>query len=257
MSAAIGVIGFIFTRWVAPRLPLENVILKTFAQAAPSLSWFILFLFIVFAGLSWVLSRKKRSLLETQESVASLQALPWQHFEWMVGEAYRRQGYAVDDSLDAGPDGGIDLVLRKDGQTTLVQCKRWRTQSVGAPIVRELFGLLNHHGAARAIVVTCGHFTREAAAFADGKPIDLIDGPALLQLVKDVQAVKPSALETPPTPINSDFSPTRAARGQTERPCCPTCGAAMVLRTAKRGANLGLSFWGCSTYPKCRGVREA
>lgn len=33
---------------------------------------------------------------------------------------------------------------------------------------------------------------------------------------------------------------------------CPRCGATMVLRTAKRGANVGNQFWGCSSYPRCR-----
>ena len=33
---------------------------------------------------------------------------------------------------------------------------------------------------------------------------------------------------------------------------CPKCGAQMVKRTAKKGPNLGNSFWGCSRYPKCR-----
>jgi hypothetical protein len=33
---------------------------------------------------------------------------------------------------------------------------------------------------------------------------------------------------------------------------CPSCGSAMVLRTAKRGQNAGERFWGCSSYPGCR-----
>lgn len=33
---------------------------------------------------------------------------------------------------------------------------------------------------------------------------------------------------------------------------CPKCGAEMVLRTAKRGANAGNQFWGCSNFPSCR-----
>jgi len=36
---------------------------------------------------------------------------------------------------------------------------------------------------------------------------------------------------------------------------CPKCGAELVLRTARRGANPGSQFWGCSRYPKCRHVR--
>lgn len=33
---------------------------------------------------------------------------------------------------------------------------------------------------------------------------------------------------------------------------CPRCGSAMVLRTAKQGANTGRQFWGCSAFPRCR-----
>lgn len=37
---------------------------------------------------------------------------------------------------------------------------------------------------------------------------------------------------------------------------CPRCGSGMVFRTAKKGDNAGKQFWGCSTFPKCRGVIE-
>jgi len=33
---------------------------------------------------------------------------------------------------------------------------------------------------------------------------------------------------------------------------CAKCGSPMVLRSAKKGANTGSKFWGCSTFPKCR-----
>lgn len=37
---------------------------------------------------------------------------------------------------------------------------------------------------------------------------------------------------------------------------CPRCGTAMVMRTAKKGNNVGKQFWGCSAFPKCRGIIE-
>ena len=37
-------------------------------------------------------------------------------------------------------------------------------------------------------------------------------------------------------------------------PRCPKCGSEMILRTAKSGANQGEKFWGCSNFPKCRGI---
>ena len=33
---------------------------------------------------------------------------------------------------------------------------------------------------------------------------------------------------------------------------CPRCGAKLILRTAKKGKNIGNQFWGCSSFPKCR-----
>ena len=35
---------------------------------------------------------------------------------------------------------------------------------------------------------------------------------------------------------------------------CPVCSSSMVLRTARRGRNTGGQFWGCSKYPKCKGL---
>ncbi len=40
-----------------------------------------------------------------------------------------------------------------------------------------------------------------------------------------------------------------------QTPACPTCGAAMKVRTAQRGQNAGSQFWGCSRYPDCKGTR--
>ncbi len=37
---------------------------------------------------------------------------------------------------------------------------------------------------------------------------------------------------------------------------CPRCGSEMVLRTTKRGANVGKRFWGCSTFPACRARQD-
>ena len=162
----------------------------------------------------------------------------------MVGEAYRRLGSTVEESLGGGADGGVDLVLRNGGATTLVQCKQWKVFSVGAPVVREMFGLLTHHQASRAIIITSGDFTTEARAFAAGKPIELVDGTGLLDLIRAVQ------------PKNGQ-SPAAASADRPAAPACPKCGSAMVHRTAKRGANAGKSFWGCSTYPKCGGIRDA
>jgi ssDNA-binding Zn-finger/Zn-ribbon topoisomerase 1 len=35
-------------------------------------------------------------------------------------------------------------------------------------------------------------------------------------------------------------------------PLCPSCGSAMVIRTAKHGKTAGESFYGCSIFPACK-----
>ena len=114
--------------------------------------------------------------------------MSWQAFEQLVGECFRQHGYRVQETGQGGADGGVDLLLRRGGETILVQCKQWRTASVGAPVVREMFGLMAHHGASRVKIVCCGNFTREAMAFAQGKPIDLIGGEKLLSLVREARS---------------------------------------------------------------------
>jgi len=37
---------------------------------------------------------------------------------------------------------------------------------------------------------------------------------------------------------------------------CPVCGGKLVLRTARKGANAGKQFYGCSNYPKCRYIKS-
>lgn len=37
---------------------------------------------------------------------------------------------------------------------------------------------------------------------------------------------------------------------------CPKCGSKLVLRTARKGANSGNQFYGCSAFPKCRFIKN-
>lgn len=37
---------------------------------------------------------------------------------------------------------------------------------------------------------------------------------------------------------------------------CPYCGATLVLRTASKGQHAGKRFYGCSSYPKCRYIKD-
>jgi restriction system protein len=199
---------------------------------------------LALAALSALRSWKTGHMLERQTSIESLRALPWKRFEDLLGEAYRRHGYRVEETLGGGADGGVDLVLRKDGRITLVQCKRWK-QSVPVQTVRELYGVLIDRGASGAKLVATTTFTPDAIAFASGKPIELVGSTALLELIRGVQ-----------TSGNIAEPPSNPARKEPIA-ICPRCGAEMVMRKARHGANAGQSFWGCSKFPDCRGTGAA
>ncbi len=176
---------------------------------------------------------------------AALRAMSWRDFELLVGEAFRMRGYTVAETGGGGADGGIDLTLKRGGETSLVQCKQWRAYKVPVNVVRELYGVMAAQGAAAGFVVTSGVFTAEAKAFAQGRNIELIDGAALHKMIDAMRPIAPSGeAASRVTPKAADASPA-----------CPRCGAAMVHRVARQGANAGGAFWGCSAYPKCRGVR--
>src|SRR5690606_38671209 len=91
-------------------------------------------------------------------------------------------GYKVQHIGHSG-DHGVDVELRtKNGEYWVVQCKRYRG-SVGESVVRELYGTMVAENADRAVLVTTAKITPPARAWARGKPIDLIDGAALLFLI--------------------------------------------------------------------------
>ena len=148
---------------------------------------FVTIALLAIAAISALRAWSNRRLLEAQTGLDSLRDLPWKRFEDLLGEAYRRQGYKVEESLGGGADGGVDLVLRRGGEVTIVQCKRWKGKPVPVQTVRELYGVLHDRRAAAAKLVATARFTPEAIAFAKGKPIELVDSDALLELLRGVQ----------------------------------------------------------------------
>ncbi len=247
VSLVLGAIVFVGLRYVLPGVAGGNMIAQGLVKGLPPLAHWFALPFVLLAGGAALFGARRRRLVDQQTSLESLRSVSWKDFEFMVAEAFRRRGYLVEYSLGAGADGGVDLVLRKDGRKSFVQCKQWRTQSVGAPIIREQFGILTAEGADEVFVITSGTFTAEAVAFARGKPVRLIDGPELLALIRSVQSAAPAGA-APAIPSTASAVAT---------PDCPNCGRPMVKRTSRKGGNAGRQFWGCPSFPQCRGTRPA
>lgn len=140
-------------------------------------------IFLLAAVVSFVSDRNKSSIFKSHRSIEKIRSLTWQQFEQFVGSYFKDQGYSVMETA-AGPDGGVDLVLRKDGGKTYVQCKHWKSYKVGVGKVRELLGSMVAGGADHGVLVTTGEFTSSAKQFGCKHGERLIDGKELEHLLR-------------------------------------------------------------------------
>ncbi len=214
--------------------------------------------FVLGATVSAIGRIKRKALLEeTAKATTSevAKSLSWREFEMLVGEMFRNKGFSIKETAP-GPDGGVDLELRKDGELSLVQCKQWRATKVGVGVVRELFGVMTARGAVHAYVVTTGVFTSESRKFARGRNITLIDGQAVEREIRRQARSKSNvtSLDTRRQRTSGVKQKPVSRESLADDPKCPECGGRMVRRVAKRGTNAGKAFWGCSQFPKCRGT---
>ncbi len=91
------------------------------------------------AVMSAVRRRQRRSSLDTTSASSRTDALPtisWQQIELLIDERFRRRGYSLKEI-----DSGVDPVLTKDGDKSVVQFKQWKVFKVGVSTVRELYGV--------------------------------------------------------------------------------------------------------------------
>jgi Restriction endonuclease len=165
---------------------------------------------------------RRRNLLEWTSDLRLLDA---REFEWFVGELFRREGWAVEETGRQGQaDGNVDLRLTRDGDRRIVQCKRWTANLVGVELVRGFAGTLLREGlpGSAGMFVTLSDFTPQATEEAAKAGLTLLDGGALYSRVEKVR--RPEA--------------------------CPMCTEQMVLDRSMHG------WWFRCVRPGCGGKRD-
>ena len=114
---------------------MAQLVTRTMVQGLAMVGQFVVPLAcLVAAAVSATKRRQRRSLVAgvaQSRAPDALDGMNWQEFELLVGEAFRLQGYEVTELGGTGPDGGVDLVLRKGREKFLVQCKQWKAFKVG------------------------------------------------------------------------------------------------------------------------------
>ncbi len=123
--------------------------------------------------------------MDNFESGLNLDDLSGVEFECVCQLLVQKMGFTARTTKASG-DGGIDLIAYNHQPLLsgkyIIQCKRY-SGSVGEPIIRDLYGVVTSERANKGILMTTGYFTKSAMAFAEGKPIELIDGEILRNLL--------------------------------------------------------------------------
>ena len=142
---------------------------------------------------SFLKSNRRNRLHELKEEIRSIQALSWPEFQEKVATAYGRSGYLILDSQPFTLDPLVDLCMRKSANLYLVQSRYWLNRKLGLREVKNLFTIMQEKQASGIFLLTTGIFTREARRYAHGRPIHLIDGIQLVELLYSLKNDGPAS----------------------------------------------------------------
>ena len=102
-------------------------------------------------------------------------------FEYEVSEWFKKQGYTTEVTQFVA-DGGVDIIVEKEGQKSYVQCKQYKTEKVPIAVVRELCGVMASDGVSKGYIACLYGLSSEGAySFARRNNITVIDIDALVE----------------------------------------------------------------------------
>ena len=131
-------------------------------------------------------------------------------FENLVADLFRAMGMQAVTTQRSN-DGGVDVDALDPapirGGKIVVQVKRYRN-TVPPTAVRDLYGTVQDVGANKGVLVTTSRFGPGSHTFANGKPLELVSGPELVDLLHrhglggrlGDGGRQPAARPTPPGP---------------------------------------------------------
>ncbi|MDI2131531.1 restriction endonuclease [Yinghuangia seranimata] len=107
-------------------------------------------------------------------------------FEQLVAELFRARGLQALTTVRSG-DGGVDVEAHDpdplSGGRIIVQVKRYR-HTVPPTAVRDLYGTVHDVGANKGVLVTTSGFGPGSYTFVRGKPLTLVNGTELVELLQ-------------------------------------------------------------------------
>lgn len=146
-----------------------------YVQSKITLKQLVILYVLVFIGcilLIQMLKYVKRQRY-LKSSLYDLDRLQGKEFEEYLASIFASRGYRARLTPDSN-DYGADLILKKEGETIVVQAKRYRNQ-VGIEAVQQVIGAKGYYRADKALVVTNSYFTTQAKNLARANSVELWD----------------------------------------------------------------------------------
>ena len=179
---------YITLQFVIPHFQSQGILVdEVHVSLGPVLAPVVAVALLSPVSISFLKLNRRQKLHELRDEIKSIQELSWSQFKELTVAAYRQTGYLI---LDSGPyvdDPSIDLVMRKSANLYFVQARYWCNKKIGLREVEKLFSLMQEKHASGIFLLTTGVFTREARRYAIGRPITLVNGIQLVELLADIK----------------------------------------------------------------------
>jgi restriction system protein len=138
-------------------------------------------------------SRADPRVIEAIDVISSLDRRPNlldltpTEFESFIQNLFTTMGFETDQ-YRSSRDGGIDcMAFKRDPVAPMkiaVQAKLY-TKIVSPTHVRDLYGTMQHEGASLGVMITTSGYGPGSGEFANGKPLQLIDGQGLIAICQE------------------------------------------------------------------------
>jgi restriction system protein len=278
LSIVVGVLAYVFLRWIVPSAFASSPLLAALSLTSQSIAWLALPTFGLIAFISFVSKRKalpapilpraapfKKTVTRprpidkdeweafkaTSAPTNSITPLPGapsfsleslRSLEWKRFEMLCAKYYEIvgfkSVTLASGPDGGIDVKLYKLDPDHPIAIVQCKAWASKPVGVKEIRELL---GVMVHEKVSRGIFITSGVYSKDAASFGETNPIHLL----DGQAFIERILQLDISKQNELYA--FAFTGDYRTPTCASCGIKMVQREGKERP-----FWGCPNYPRCR-----
>ena len=128
----------------------------------------------------------------------ALSRIPWQDFEILVANRYRRHGWQVAHfAYGPGVRGGseADLRMEKEGKLALVQCRHESLSPLDARTIERLLAQAADEAADQVIVIASGELPDDARQLAESAGAAIVEGAAVRDMLdEDLLDLRPAPL---------------------------------------------------------------